>query len=359
MRICKNRVPMAFFLVFFFGALLFVTPEEPIGEIVYLEGIVDLHRNGEVVELFESDVGMEVYNRDLIETDKKGVMEIELTAYSNPGTIVKIMGNTAFYIDSSRRTGNLHTKFSLLMGSLAFKVRKLSGTEELEVSTQSAVMAARNTDFEIAITPEGSFLVVCTEGKVICEDDLFNQQFAQPGRVVEKRPGETLRRINLAPGEEVLYKTFWMNQREQVFKAGGPAFVKAYALQYLNNLPAFADAYRKVVSHRQTLLRYGRPLEKGLNSDLPLIYNEVSKDLIPTQGMIRLFEHIYYSIKVLQSYHKEGIGRTRITQKQKSREFFNSFTDYEPVLKSQLAEIHYLYKLFSNLAASSSGGLEF
>lgn len=352
----KNIVFVMVFLSFFAGIPLYSIPEEPIGKIVRIEGMADIHRNGEVWELFDTDVGIEVYNQDLVETSDGGNMEIELIAYTTPGTIVKITENTAFYLDFSRPTGSAHINFALLVGSLAFKVPYLLDTEELNVLTQSAAMGVRGTEFEIVTTPEGSILVVCTEGKVICEDNQFNQQFAQTGRVVEKRTSGPLRRINLAPGEEGLYKKFWINQREQVFKAGAPAFVKAYAQQYLNNLPTFAEAYRKVTSHREALLRYGDGSAEELNSDLLLIYNEMSKDLIPAQGMVNLFERIYYRIKLLESYHVRGIGRTRLTQQMDSREFFTNFTAYEPVLKSQMAEMHYLYKLFSNLA-SSSGGL--
>lgn len=336
----------------FSGAVLSVAGE-PVGQIVYLEGIVDIHRDGEIFELFDSDVGMEIFNQDLISTGSDGILEVELTAYANPGTIVKVAEKTAFYLDFSRHMGAAKTDLPLLAGSLAFKVQRLTGSEELNVRTQSAIAGVRGTEFEVVTAPEGSILVVCSEGKVSCEDDQYNQQYAQAGRVVEKRSGETLRRIDVDPGDENLYRNFWINQREQVFKAGAQVFVKAYALQYQSHLAKFTEAYKKVAAHRGVLELYGREV-RDYSSDLMLIYNEVSKDIIPSRGIFNLFEQIFYSLKTLQDYHAQGIGVTDVSRNLTSGEFFAEFLSYEPVLRGQLAEMHYYYKLFANIASSAS-----
>jgi hypothetical protein len=338
--------------ILFFGLILPASGES-VGQIVYLEGIVDIHRDGEIIELFDSDVGMEIFNQDLISTGGDGILELELTAYANPGTIVKVAEKTAFYLDFSRHMGSPKTDLPLLAGSLSFKVQRLTGSEELNVRTQSAIAGVRGTEFEVVTAPEGSILVICSEGKVSCEDDQYNQQFAQAGRVVEKRSGETLRRIDVDPGDENLYRNFWINQREQVFKAGAQVFVKAYALQYQSYLAKFTEAYKKVASHRGVLELYGRDVQ-DYSSDLMLIYNEVSKDIIPSRGIFNLFEQIFYSLKTLQDYHLQGIGITDISRNLSSAEFFAEFRSYEPVLLGQLAEMHYYYKLFANIASSAS-----
>jgi len=353
----RTFVVWSFVLIFLSMAIFMVAADEPVGQVVYLEGIVDLHRDGAILELFDSDVGLEIYNQDLIETGDDGRLEIEMIAYTNPGTMIKVSESTAFYIDFSRRSGEVQLDVPLLAGALAFKVKKLVGSESLNVNTPSAVASVRGTDFEVVTAPEGSILVLCEEGRVVCEDDRKNRQYAQAGRVVEKRSGENVRAQVIDPGDEQLYRAFWSNQREQVFRAGAPTFVKAYAIQYLNSLPRFAEAYQKSVAHAETLKRYSHA-EGGSNSDLLLIYNEISKDLIPARGIFNLFEQIFYSVKTLQGYHAQGIGQVQISEDLNSREFFNGFTAYEPVLKSQLAEMHYMYKLFTQLAsvASPAGG---
>ena len=62
----------------------------------------------------------------------------------------------------------------------------------------------------------------------------------------------------LTPVMKSFYKEFWVGQREQVFKAGAPTFIKAYSQQYLSLQPQFAEVYQKVMAHRETLERYGK-----------------------------------------------------------------------------------------------------
>jgi len=355
----KNRLTAGRIFILLSAFLLsagIAAAETPVGRIAYLEGIVDVHRDGEIIELFDSDVGMELLNQDLIETGGDGVLTVEITAFRNSGTTITVSENTAFYFDVTRSMGgDVKTEMPMLAGSLAFKVQKLSGSEELNVRTSTAVMGVRGTEFEVVSAPEGSVLVVCVEGRVACQDDQRGQQTAQAGRVVEKRSGENIRRIDVDPGDERLYRDFWEGQREQVFKAGAATFIKAYSQQYQTLLPQFSEAYQKVLSHRDTLLRYGRTLPAaGVNADLMMIYNELSRDLIPSRGIFVMFEQVFYSVKVLQRYHSQGIGQTRINPSLTSQEFFNNFNSYQSVLTDQLANMHYFYKLFANIAGSAS-----
>ncbi len=360
MKGSRDNKKILLFLVFTASVLQLLSGQAAVGQVVYLEGIVDIHRDGEIIELFDSDLGMEIYNQDLIETGSDGILEIEMVAFQNAGTKVFVSENTAFYFEVPESSGEIRAEFSMLSGSLGFKVQKLAGSEELSVRTGTAVMGVRGTEFEVVSAPEGSILVVCVEGRVACEDDKRGQQYAQAGRVVEKRSGESIRRIPVDPGDEELYKEFWVSQREQVFKAGAPTFIRAYSQQYLNTQPQFAEAYQRVLSHRNTLLRYGlTPSEGGgSSSDLMMIYNNVSKDLIPARGIFVLFEQVFYSVKVLERYHSQGIGISQISRRLSSQEFFNEFNSYQQVVASQLATMHYMYKLFTNMAthASPAGG---
>ena len=349
------------FICIFSGISWLITAESPVAEIVYLEGIVDIHRDGEIIELFDSDLGMEIFNQDLIETGSDGLLEVEMTSYQNSGTKVIVSENTAFYFDVTGGSRQTKATLPMLSGSLAFKVQKLAGSEELNVQSGTAVMGVRGTEFEVVSAPEGSVLVVCVEGRVACEDENRGGQYAQAGRVVEKRSGETLRRVDVDPGDERLYRDFWVGQREQVFKRGAATFIKAYAQQYLNTQPQFAEAYQKVISHRETLLRYGQDSDGagGVNPDLMMIYNNVSRDLIPARGIFVLFEQVFYSVKVLERYHAQGIGVSQISRRLSSTDFFSEFNTYQAGVASQLATMHYMFKLFTNMAAKASpaGGM--
>ncbi|MBI9101997.1 MAG: FecR domain-containing protein [Spirochaetales bacterium] len=354
----ENRIIKRILLIILIiaGISMVVSAQDAVGMITYLEGIVDIHRDGEIIELFDNDVGMEVYNQDLIETGDDGILEVEMITYRNSGTKVVVSENTAFFFEISGGSRGTKATLPMLSGSLAFKVQKLAGNEELNVQTGTAVMGVRGTEFEVVSAPEGSVLVVCVEGQVACEDDNNRQQLAQAGRVVEKRSGERIRKVDVDVGDERLYKEFWVGQREQVFKAGAPTFIRAYSQQYLSLQPQFAEAYQKVIANRDLLLRYGQESggNNGVNADLMMIYSNVSKDLIPARGIFVLFEQVFYSVKVLEKYHSQGIGISQISRRLSSVDFFNEFNAYQSGVAAQLATMHYMFKLFTNMAEKAS-----
>ena len=118
----KNNIKKLFLML---GFSLFVSAfmysQSEVGRIAYLEGIVDIHRDGEIIELYESDIGMEVYNQDLIETDSDGYLEVEMTSYRNSGTMVIVSPDTAFYFDASGGSSRSKNTLPLLAGSLSLR----------------------------------------------------------------------------------------------------------------------------------------------------------------------------------------------------------------------------------------------
>jgi hypothetical protein len=340
--------------LFFLAAAGISGAEQPAAQVVFLRGIVDLHRDGQIIELFESDVGMTLHNQDLLETGNDGALILELTGLASPGSRITVAENTAFFLEV-RGAGRL--RIPLLAGSLSLKIESLLSSESLSVRSQTVTLGVRGTEFAVTLAPEGSLLVICSQGLVECQDEQGRPVHAQPGQAVERRSGESLRGIGLDSGEEALYQSFWTGQRNQVFRAGAPTFIRAYAQQYQNYLPRFSEAYQKVAAHQGTLLRY-RGGAGELNRDLLLAYTEISRDLVPALGVINLFEQVFYSVRTLQGFHSQGIGVSRISANQTSQEFFNNFNSYEPILQRQLAQTHYLYKLFMEMAETvSPGGL--
>jgi hypothetical protein len=208
---------------------------------------------------------------------------------------------------------------TMMSGSLSFKVQKLTGNEQLNVRTESAVMGVRGTDFRIQRAPEGSVLVVCVEGKVACADDRKIERFAMPGSVVEKRSGSTLSRIDIDAGDENLYGMYWSGKREEVFRAGAATFVRGYSEQYGNYLPGFLQAYDDLLEIKGVLETYGlerNQASAGFSSKLITVKAETSDEMIMMRSILPLFEHSFYAVQVLEGYHDQGIGRTDIRKKE-------------------------------------------
>ena len=359
----KNRNLLTVFLVV---VLLLISTAAfaagPIGQIVYIEGIVDLQRDGEILELWDSDIGFEIFNYDMIETGYDGFVEIEVTSHNTRGTLIKVDSDTAFYFDSARIGGASKTNVTMMSGSLAFKVQKLTGNEEVNVRTESAVMGVRGTEFNVQRAPEGSVLVTCVEGKVACEDDRKMERFAMPGSVVEKRSGSSLSRVDIDVGDENLYGAYWSGKREEIFRSGAETFVKGYSAQYNNYLPRFLEAYDNLLAVKSQLETYGLEENQGgggFSSKMITVKAETSDEMIMMRSILPLFEHSFYAVQVLERYHQQGIGRTMIERNYSSDEFFDDFSRRKLEIKNKLADVRYCIKLFMNISrASTPGGLD-
>ncbi len=343
--------------LFLVSAVLFAA--EPLGRIAYIEGIVDLQRDGEIIELWESDIGMDIYNYDFIETGYDGFIEIEVISHKVRGTTIKVDNDTAFYFDSAKMGGESKTNINMMSGSLAFKVQKLTGNEELNVRTESVAMGVRGTEFNIQRAPEGSILVTCVEGKVSCKDDRSNERYSMPGSVVEKRSGSSLSRVDIDVGDENLYGMYWMNKREEIFRSGAETFVKGYSAQYNNYLPRFLEAYDNLLAVKSQLETYGIEENQGsgaFSSTMIKVKADTSDEMMMMRSILPLFEHSFYAVLVLEEYYKQGIGKTVIDKNYTSEDFFKDFARRKLEIKKKLADVRYCIKLYINISRASVPG---
>ncbi len=355
----EKNILAVLFIIFlcFVSAAAFAA--EPLGRIVYIEGIVDLQRDGEILELWDSDIGMEIYNYDLIETGYDGFIEIEIVSHRTRGSLIKVESDTAFYFDSAKMGGSSKTNVAMMSGSLSFKVQKLTGNEELNVRTESTVMGVRGTDFKVQRAPEGSVLVTCVEGKVACEDDRNMERYAMPGSVVEKRSGSTLSRVDIDVGDENLYGMYWTNKREEIFRSGADTFIKGYSAQYNNYLPRFLEAYDNLLAVKSVLETYGLEENQGamgFSSKMITVKAETSDEMIMMRSILPLFEHAFYAVQVLEKYHDQGIGRTMIEKNYSSDDFFSDFARRKLEIKNKLADVRYCIKLYINISRAATPG---
>ncbi len=354
--------PHVIFIIVLFALVVSALPaQEGVGRIVYLEGLVDVHREGELIELFDSDIGMELFNYDLIETGDDGIVEIEIINLGTGGSTVVVRENTAFYFDTSNLGGYSQNNLSMLSGSLHMKVQKLTGREEVTVRTESAVMGVRGTDFTVTEAPETSILVTCTEGAVQCTDDKNNSLTAGEGRIVEKRPDEPVREVAVDPGDEDLYRRYWLNQREEVFKAGAVTFVRGYSNRYRQMLPMFEDAYRDLYNVRDILETHGHIEASGAmgaTGTMVQIKGEVSDEIFAMRSVFPVFEEIFYTVQLLERYHARGIGVCDIEKRYTSADFFEEFAAEKEILKKKMSYVRYLFRLYTNISNAAGGGFE-
>ncbi|MFW5769586.1 MAG: FecR family protein, partial [Spirochaetota bacterium] len=213
------------------------------GVVDYLEGDVSVHRNGEIMEWPEVDIGLDLERYDLVETGMDGYAEVLVTRETGNESLVRVMQDTAFYFTVESVSTGDRVRFELMGGSLGLKVQKLTGTE-VTVATESAVLGVRGTEFTVTVAPEGSILVTCTEGRVVCRNALGQEFLAEPGSAVEQLRNKQLRRLSVDPETIRGFADDWYRQNLEGFIPNAPAVIKGYARQYLEYLDRFNPAYQ-------------------------------------------------------------------------------------------------------------------
>jgi len=326
------------------------------GTITYIEGYVDLYRDGEIVDWELVDIGFGLEEFDLIETGDDGIVEIDLTLPSGSRTSLSVKSDTAFYFEMKEKSGRNQTSFQMLGGSISFKVQKLTNNDTLDVHTESAVMGVRGTEFEIITSPDGGILVLCDEGAVSCKDDQGREKYSKPGSVVDKVPDKRISSYSVSTEDLGLYRNYWVSARDEVFRNGAKVFIQGYAKQYLLFEPKFSAAFSDLLEVKTTLERYGIDTSSGTPGVLFKAKAEVSPAIIKMRSVLPIFEMVFYRLKELESYHNEGLGIGPIDEDLSSSNFFNTFSMEKNNISRQMAEVRYLFKLYNNLHKAAGGG---
>jgi len=321
-----------------------------IGAIAYMEEGVEIDRNRETIPAWDVFIGMGVENYDLMRTDGTGYAEVELDSPRSAPSIVKISPNTSFYFEMNKIGRDDTTTIGLITGSLSVKVAKLSGRQNVEVATESALMGVRGTDFDVTLSPGGDILVTAEEGRVSCIDDSGQELFAEPGRVVEKRPGELFREVPVAVSDLETFQREWYAERLEVFKANALGAIKFYAGRYLRLKSRFDSVYGDLQGNTQILRKWyeeDRHGRIGGRMESMREKKELIGELLELRKILYMFERVYFRLIELEGYYREGYGRGQIEPGLSSAAFFNRFNREKRELGEKMAELRYITKLYA------------
>jgi len=339
-----------FVLVVAVLAVLPAAAQSEIGAIAYMEEGVEIDRNRGTIPAWDVFIGMGIENYDLMRTDETGYAEVELDSPRSAPSIVKISPDTSFYFEMNKIGRDDTTTIGLITGSLSVKVAKLSGRQSVEVATESALMGVRGTDFEVTLSPGGDILVTAEEGQVSCIDDSGQELFAEPGRVVEKRPGELFREVPVSVSDLATFRREWYADRLEVFKANALRAIKFYALRYMRLKARFDSTYGDLQENRQILLKWyeeDRRGQIGGSMESMREKKELIGQLLALRKILYLFERVYFRLIELEGYYREGYGRGQIEPGLSSAAFFNRFNREKRELGEKMAELRYITKLYA------------
>ena len=113
------------------------------GTIVYLEGDVDVYRDGEIIDRSIVDIGFPVEIYDIIETKSDSMAEISMTDRYGGDSRIIVKPGTVFAVEYTEKAGSRQNLLQMMKGSIGARIKRLAGTEGFMLKTGSAVMGVR------------------------------------------------------------------------------------------------------------------------------------------------------------------------------------------------------------------------
>ena len=323
---------------------------DEIGEITYTEGGVELIRNGEAYSDDDVFIGGVIENEDLITTESDGQMETELTSSSSSGAVIKISPNTSFTFEINRLGKTRKTSLGIITGTLSVKVKKLSANQDFEVKTDSAVLGVRGTSFVATSPPTGEILVTCNKGKVLCTDNSGKKLMAEPGAVVEKRPGEVFREIPVAVSDLESFRKNWYAERIEALKSNALKALRSYSLLYKKYYNEFNSEYTSLLKERQILNKWIKEDKAGqIGSNMALMREKkrIIGHLFKMRRVLFIFERVYFRMLELKTYYDQGYGRGMLSSNMSAADFYRQFNSERKELTRKMAVVRYIIKLYA------------
>jgi hypothetical protein len=211
----KTLIILSMMAVFAFGAA-------SVGKVTALKGTAKIIQN---VNERSAKLGSDVFIHDQIHTGDNTKMQLIFT----DETIVTIGQKSQFSIDDYIAEGADSTaKMSLFKGAMRTITGKIgkANPQKFQVSTKTATIGIRGTNFVVFVTPEGETIVVCTYGAIVAVVD---------GKSVEVPSGFMLRILpDGTMGAPVAFNATELKQMmDEAFGSGGVSQEKAKEIEVI------------------------------------------------------------------------------------------------------------------------------
>jgi hypothetical protein len=350
----KRLILGAVFAATALAAAALATPK--IGGIDYAEGTVSISRNGKTISA--PNIGDPVLSGDLIRTQGDGMLVIAMDKNTGMSGKITVKPRSSLYINLDEVKGEPRTQVQVLTGAIGSRINKLGGSPTVTVSSSSAVMAVRGTEFEVTVSiiaddAKGSLqatLVTCTESKVAVSDGQGEVE-VPAGKVLEKRPGEKLRFLPVAISSVKGFSEKWIADEISAFRADAPRALADYYKRYTELSAQFAAAYdpfarstapKKWAEEDRTGAKVN-PLDPAVLREK----KEIAGYLLSIKKVLFIFERVYYRMDEIYA----AIAGTAAEKKEvrpglTAGDFLKAVKAERDKLASMVARYRYIEQLY-------------
>jgi ferric-dicitrate binding protein FerR (iron transport regulator) len=328
-----------------------------LGEVVYAEGEVTVHRAGGSKERI--DIGDVVRQYDVLATGPSSRATIDLAAGYPGGAELKLAENTAFYFDTKQLSADERkTVIQLLAGALAIKVDKLANGS-FNVAADGAVLGVRGTVFIVDTIPDGSLLVTTNEGAVAVKSNDGGSAVSRSDKAVAVSAEASLDTLAIEPANAAAFRSGWREDAISAFKGQALNYSSAYAKAIEDNSPAFDAAYAKLKGQDAVLKTWKDARLAGKAprfSDWTAEKKVLAAVLFDCLKSLFLIERPYYRLIELKAYHDAGTGVGTLKDGRSSAAFFRGFEADTRGLAMGMAAVREALELFNWASAGSPLG---
>ena len=326
------------------------TPPSPdkVGDASYMEGAVSLQRDGQDLDSSEVQTGLEIQNLDLMKTGPDGMAEVSITTPKSAGATIKVSPSTQFTFQLNDTGSRQQSYVGLMSGTIALTVKKLSGTQDLAIHTESAVMGVRGTEFTVTAPATGDVLVTCRTGDVVITDESGKEFHATPGNAVVKKFGEPLGALEVK-GDVETFRKAWEEERAVFLRDHALDVIQREAQRY-DNLSDEFDAEFAALQEKKDILATWSTEEKkgtvGSGAEVEKQKGEIADLLADLRETQFLLERVHYRLLLLKDLHDRGLGHGDIRKGLSTKDFFERFTRERAALELRMAGIRHIIKLY-------------
>jgi hypothetical protein len=328
-----------------------------VGGIDYAEGGVSIGRSGKTIAA--PNIGDPILSGDLIKTQGDGMLVILMDKNSGMSGKLTVKARSSIYINLDELKGEPRTQIQLLTGAIGSKMSKLSGSPTVNVTTSSAVMAVRGTEYEVVVSinaddaspnAQQATLVTCTESKVAVNDG--QEEVEVPaGKVLEKRPGERLRFLPVAISSVKGFSQKWISDEIAAFRADAPRALADYAKRYTDLSAKFAAAYDPF-QKSQTPKKWADEDRSGakINPLDPAVLREskeIAGYLLNIKKVLFMFERVYYRVDEISDAIAGTANEKRVIRPgQTAGDFIQAVRAERDKLAAEVARYRYIQDLY-------------
>jgi len=324
--------------------------QEKIGDTVYLDGTVSVSRDGSTLDPSDVVIGAPIDNFDQMETGDDGNAQVRITTVRAANAVITVSPGTQFTFELSTLQGKQSSSINLISGSLSLKVSKLSGSQELNVQTESAVMGVRGTEFTVSTSDAGDVLVTCAEGDVALTTENGTEYQAVPGTAVENQEGAAFRTLPVTGTDLEGFRRTWMEQRRAAVQANAGRLIQAFAVRYLQLRAAYDRDYEALMRRQDVISKWrteDRGGRMGAGAEVDGEKRAVLAALLRLRRAQFLLERVQFRLLRLKRLHDQGYGQGTLPSGMTTGQFFDQLVNDRPTVDGHMATIRNLARLYT------------